>query len=314
MDSMRFKRFAAWVLSLAWSVAACAEHDIEFVSEHLPEIAMDNRYATLPLWTACAEPGQLCGGATAGYATTRAGTLSLDGPMFAASLTWPRDHWTFSGFAFYDPLSFSSGIEHRPLNVIFTNDAPLSMPVAAEFTGLNGEARDYGVGFAARREATLPLLGKVNLSAGLLWQVMSLHDFRYDYRVLEGPDAGLTGTLDYDNDYQHWVPFAGIAWERGNERWRYQPHVQFAMPLPRRGMVGHITGPGFDLRGDQDSAGHGKHFGDPSLTIGFDVTYLPWNLSVDIGTALTQYLLEPQIHDGVSQDLVLMFRWDGRPH
>ena len=98
------------------------------------------------------------------------------------------------------------------------------------------------------------------------------HD-RYDYRALEGPDAGVTGTLDYDADYTQWVPFVGIAWERGNDRWRYQPHVQFAMPLPRRGMVGHITGPGFDLSGDQETNGHGAHFGDPSLTIGFDVTY-----------------------------------------
>src|SRR3954447_10246364 len=31
---------------------AYAKHDIEFVAEHLPEVAMDNRYATLPVWTA----------------------------------------------------------------------------------------------------------------------------------------------------------------------------------------------------------------------------------------------------------------------
>lgn len=311
MDRKPTRLAATLVVSLGCCSSAFAKHDIEFVSEHLPEIAMDNRYAALPLWADCARDGHWCGGVSAGYATTRSGTLSLDGPMFAASLTWPREHWTFSGFAFYDPLTLSSGIEHRPLNVIFTKEVPYSMPVAAEFTNLDGTAHDYGVGFAARREATLPWLGKVNLSAGVSWQVMSLRDFRYDYRVLEGADAGATGTLDYSHDYTQWVPFAGIAWSLGNDRWHYEPHVQFALPLPRQGMVGHITGPGFDLSGDQETSGHGAHFGDPSLTLGFDVTYLPWNLSVDIGTAITQYALEPQIHDGVSQDLVLMFRWGG---
>ena len=33
------------------SVSARAEHDIEFVAEHLPEVMMDNRYATLPIWS-----------------------------------------------------------------------------------------------------------------------------------------------------------------------------------------------------------------------------------------------------------------------
>jgi hypothetical protein len=82
------------------------------------------------------------------------------------------------------------------------------------------------------------------------------------------------------------------------------------MPLPRRGMDGRITGPGFDLAGNQVDLG-AKPFGDPSLTIGFDLTYLPWNLTVDVGSALSQYLLEPHIHEGVESDVLLTFRWDG---
>ena len=47
------------------------------------------------------------------------------------------------------------------------------------------------------------------------------------------------------------------------------------------------------------------------MTIGFDLTYLPWNLTLDLGTAVSQYLIEPKIHEGVDHDLLLTVRWDG---
>ena len=77
------------------------------------------------------------------------------------------------------------------------------------------------------------------------------------------------------------------------------------LPLPRRGIQGRITGPGFDLRGDTASASNGKHFGDISLTVGVDVTYEPWGLSVDLGTVVSQALLERVAHKGVDQSWVL---------
>ena len=81
-----------------------------------------------------------------------------------------------------------------------------------------------------------------------------------------------------------------------------------------RQRVEHEPGPGFDLAGNQADNGAGKHFGDPSVTFGFDVTYLPWNLTFDLGTAVSQYLLEPKIHEGVDHDLLLTVRWGGWSH
>jgi len=66
-----------------------------------------------------------------------------------------------------------------------------------------------------------------------------------------------------------------------------------------------------DLAGNQADNGAGKHFGDPSMTIGFDLTYLPWNLTFDLGTVVTQYFLEPYIHEGVDHDLLFTVRWNG---
>ena len=295
----------------ARATLAATPEDIGFVSEHLPEIAMDNRYAQLPLWSSCGDEHGYCPSLNVGYASTHSQTLSLDGPMFSLGLTRFVGPWSITGFAFYDPLSLRSGTDRRPLDVDFVSGVPYQLPAPAEFSGLSGRADDMGFGIALRRDSALRWLGHFKWTAGLLWQQMSLRDYRYDYRILEGPDAGSTGQVGYDADYRHLVPFAGLAWPRRGARWAYAPHVQLALPLPRRGMDGRITGPGFDLAGNQADNGAGKHFGDPSVTLGFDLTYLPWNLTVDLGTAVSQYLLEPQIHEGVDHDLLLTVRWDG---
>lgn len=74
-------------------------------------------------------------------------------------------------------------------------------------------------------------------------------------------------------------------------------------------MVGHITGPGFDLRGNTEAAGYGKHIGDPSLTFGLDITYLPAHFTVDVGALLTQRLLEPFINKGIEANWLLSCQW-----
>jgi hypothetical protein len=307
-------RFAAWLaigLAQAAVAVAAAPEDIGFVSEHLPEVAMDNRYAQLPLWSPCGAEQSYCPVFNLGYAFTRSQTLSIDGPMLSLGLAHELGHWNLIGFVFYDPLSLRSGTERRPLDVDFVSGVPYRLPAAAQFSGLHGSANDMGFGLALRREASLAWLGHFTWTAGLSWQQVSLRNYRYDYRILEGPDAGSSGEIGYDADYRHLVPFGGISWPRRGARWQYAPHVLFAMPLPRRGMDGHITGPGFDLAGNQEDEGAGKHFGDPSVTLGFDLTYLPWNLTFDLGTAVSQFLLEPRIHEGVDHDLLLTVRWDG---
>jgi hypothetical protein len=111
--------------------------------------------------------------------------------------------------------------------------------------------------------------------------------------------------VDYSATYPQFSPFLGIAWPRTHGDWRFTTHLQIAMPLPPRGLEGHITGTEFDLSGDQASNGHGKHFGDPSLTMGFDLTYEPWDLTVDLGSALWQSAVEPQFHEALQHNLML---------
>ena len=141
---------------------------------------------------------------------------------------------------------------------------------------------------------------------------MHLQNFRLDYEIAAGPSLGTTGEIDFDNTYSHAVPFVGIQWPRQRGDWRWNTHALFAMPLPRRGVVGHISGPGFDIHGDTQDVGNGKHFGDPSLTLGLTFTYAPAHLSVDIGTLLSQALVEPWIHPGIERNYLLSVSWQSQ--
>jgi hypothetical protein len=301
---------AGAVLCVPMAHAATLE-SIEFVGEHLPEIAMDNRYATLPLWSMEPTESRSAFSLQAGYAYTHTETLAIDGPMLSAAVARsfsPR--WHIRGLAFLDELSLTSGTEHRPLEVNFASDVPLALPAAAEFTGLSGEARDRGVGVAFGYEGRMWPWHAFQASAGILWQQLTLSGYHFAFRVTDGIDAGATGTLDYSATYSYFTPFIGLSWPRDRGNWRFAPHVLAAMPLPRRGVVGEIQGNGYDLSGDTGTNVHSRPFGDPSLTVGFDVTYRPWNVTFDVGTALTQVVLEPVIHEGVQHDWMISFRWN----
>jgi hypothetical protein len=284
--------------------ATSATESIEFVAEHLPEIAMDNRYASLPLWNSCGKDAQVCFGLNAGYARTHSGTLSINGPMVSLNVTRAlNDRFRLTGFVFFDELVLSSGVDRRPLEVGFA-DPPIALPAEAQFSGLNGRGRDIGFGVALNGIAHWSWLPWFEWSAGLLWQQFKLTDYQFDYSITDGPDEGMAGTLDYSASYNYVAPFFGAAWPRlRGDRWRYAPHVQFAVPLPAAAIQGRITGPSFDISGETGA------IGDTSVTIGFDITYLPWNFTVDLGSTVTQAVLEPKIHEGVNQNLMLAVYW-----
>lgn len=290
--------------------AECATESIEFVGEHLAEIAMDNRFASLPLWApdVAASHGWRFT-AQAAVAQTDIDSLAIDGPMFSLGATrWINDDWRLVGLAFLDDLSLSVGIERRPLEVNFTQGVPLSLPAPAEFTGLSGAARNIGLGFAVRRTSSLRLWHSYEWTAGVIWQRVKLRDYSFNFQILSGPDSDATGVIDYSANYSFITPFFGIAWPREHGNWTLTPHLQAAVPLPRQGFVGRISGSGYDLRGDT-SVNSDKPFGDPSLTIGLDFTYRPWNLTVDVGSAVSQAVLEPLIHEGVNRNWLISASW-----
>jgi len=311
LTAYRWRAAIALTAAMVASAAHAAKEDIAFVAEHLPEVAMDNRYATLPLWSLAPPAGEQHWqfGAGLGGMQLSSGALTLRGPMLTLNADRQLGDWRLALFAFHDALSFSGAHELRPLGEPFVV-TPLTLPAPAEFTNLEGTMANSGAGIAMRRHLDRPRLGALDISAGILWQRVKLDGYRINYRVLEGPDADATGLIDLSATYTHITPFVGIgkSWKRGN--WNFAPHALYAMPLPRRAMAARITGPGFDLSGNTETFGAGKHFGDPSITLGFGVTYLPWNLTLDAGSVLSQALVEPVVHEGIQRNWVLHFQWE----
>ena len=299
------------VCLLTCGSSACAKEDIEFVAEHLPEVAMDNRYATLPIWSAM-EP---CDGwtfaAQAAFGRARAGNLQISGPMFAVAATralGPR--WSGSAFGFADELDFSGGNDLRPLQTLFAPATPIARPVAARFDDLDGRMRLYGFGVAVSMASDDGWLGAHRWVGGLLYQQIELRDYALNFAILAGEAAGTRGRIDFDADYRQITPFVGLQAARQRGDWTFSPHVLVAVPLPRRGLVGHIATDQFDLHGNAGETDIGNHFGDPSLTLGFEITYRPAHLSVDVGNVLSQALLEPHTHKGVNATGSLSVRWE----
>jgi len=156
------------LLGCCGPVAAAGAHDIEFVSEHLVEVAMDHRYAALPVWPSETE-ARWQFTAQAGYSATRTGELELSGPTFSMGVHRSLDRgWMLSGFAFFDDLQFSGHNDHRPLNVEFVANVPLSLPADAVFTSLGGSSRDTGLGMSVSRFIEAGRLAGWRWTAGAL--------------------------------------------------------------------------------------------------------------------------------------------------
>lgn len=295
---------------------AAASEDIEFVAEHLPEVAMANRYSSLPVWSSLGQDGepQASGrytpGLMLGYSRTSTGNLSLAGPALGVSMRRRLGAtWSATGFGFYDRATFSGRGDLRPLRTVAFTSVPLPLPAPATFDSRGGHMTHDGIGLAFTHRSDGPRLGRHDWVMGLQVEQVQLRGYEFDYRILAGPALGTTGVIGFDGDYRHVTPFGGIEFPRPHGRWTLSPHALLAVPFPRRGILTRITGPGFDLSGDTDAVGNGKHFGDASLALGVNATYEPWGLSVDLGSTLTQATLERLVHVGIDTNWTLAVGW-----
>lgn len=299
---------AVWPVLLLMASAHAATEDMDFVAEHLPEAAMDSRLLSLPLDFADNLPRDEWSADLGALAQRiESGNVRLAGPGVGLGLRRQiSQSWAVVGAAFFDHLAFSGDTEERPVAPIFSTSFPVSLPADAVLGNQRGDVNQYGVGLAMRYQ---PEGQPYALTFGTVRQSVKLDGYRVDYRLIDGPSAGTSGTLDYSTDYSFWLPFATFEWRITRAEWQFSPRFSAGVPVPHRGWRGRITGPGFDVAGDTDAIGRGKHMGDPFAGFGFGITYAPWNLTMDAGASLNQLLLEPRIHDGVDRAWLLNFDW-----
>ena len=282
---------------------------MDFIAEHLAEVSMDNHLLTLPVeYTSDAAKGRTHWQLATTYQRIKSGALELGGAGAGMSAIRGLNlRWSIGAFVFCDRSSFGGGTVARPIAPGFSNSIPLDLPADATLSNLRGQLSETGGGvFASWR----PRNGPFTLVGGLAFEQALQRGYRVDYTLTSGASAGAVGTLDYSATYRFWIPLAGVVWHWTRGRWEFAPRVQAGVPLPRAGWRGRISGAGFSVSGDAGTSGHGKHMGDPFAGIGLTVTYRPWHLSWDLGTALSQALIEPRIHEGVSNVWILSLRWE----
>ena len=289
--------------------AAQSEHNIHFLSEHVPESGMDAHYQALP-WPA--GPLELRRwGQSVDFSTAHTTTdfIDLDGPMIAFSAATgfaPGRGYELLGF--YSTMDISGGSARVDLTRGFLDDVPLDLPAPADFANPRGTFRHYGVGAAYVRDGAR----SSQLVAGLLLERIHAAGYEMDYTIAAGADVGATGVLDHSHRATFVTPFVGWQWTGSLSRhWSWSPRVQGMYPLPPGDLDTRLTGPGFDLATPE----HGEPIpiGDPYIAAGLAFAHEPSGFEIDLGSTLFFPLAEHVSHAGVDKAVVLHVAWRRRP-
>jgi len=315
MRSIHVTVGCALAFALGGRSATGSEHDIHFLSEHVPESAMDAHYLSLPWPAGRLEPGEWQPSVDFSTASTRTEFIDIDGPMIAVAAA--RGVTSTSGYellGFYSDMEVSGSGGRSSLSPWFLRDVPLDLPAEADFTNPRGTFRHFGVGAAYVRER-----GGASHSAQFIWGALLEHadisGFAFDYRLVSGADAGATGVLDHSSSATYISPFVG--WQQTRPiatNWSWSPRAFIVHPLPPGDLDARLTGPGFDLATPND--GHPLEFGDPFITLGLAFAHLPSGLELDLGGTLFFPTAEHVSHAGVDRAFVVHFAWRGgrSPH
>lgn len=303
LHSIRFCVYACCAL-LTWPVRAAV--NLDYVVEHLSEVAMDNSLALLPLWSASeVSTSRWKGVAQVAYNDIESHSMTLSGSPISVAVSYRfRDRWSLRGAAFFNhgELSGTGFFELAPTFLV--SQPPLMLPAAAQFV-LDGSVTHQGFAMSAHRENAGGWFDGSVWTFGMVWERLQLEDVFANYVLLSGNDVGAHGVVDYSANYSFFTPFIGMQWrvQRGN--WLLVPHWHYAVPMPRRGFAAAISGPGFSLSGDSGAAGNGKYVSDWLLTAGISIVHRRSGIGVDLGTSIAQYLIEPFTHNGVDKNWVL---------
>lgn len=296
---------------LAGGAAQASTEDLDFITEHLAEVAMNNGVASLPLWQRdWRDPRGWHGYVTGSYGAVAAQDVDLRGAFVGAALEHRvAANWSVRGVLFDGRSTLSGTPGVRALKPVFVDPLPAGLPATAAFGTLDGRIGHVGAGVTATWRNHDGWMDGSEWMGGLLWQRLSIDASTTTYRLLDGPAAGTSGTIGYDSRFNYYTLVGGMQWHRRYAGWLFSPHWHLSLPLPRGAVAGRLTAPGLDVTGDSALAGNGHHIGDGYLSLGLSVTWLPAHLTIDLGSTVAQYVLEPVVDKGIDRDLVIAIEW-----
>jgi len=288
--------------------------NIHYLAEHLPEAAQDSRYYALP-WTLPSDnhnqqsewrPVVAIAGASlkSKLANARGGLLTL-----GVEHNWNAST-SYSLLGFYDDFRVYGGNSRNVLVSGSAPNVPLDIPEYATFSNPHGKFLHTGLGLVIRHDGSPATNGWALVGGGLL-EHLTLDDYRVDYRLETGTDAGTEGRVEYGGSNYYFTPFIGTQYRyHAGSRFLLLPRIATGIPLPAGEMTMKITGPGFSSS-TESAGGSNIAIGDPYLMTGLGLYDRKTHLEYEIGALITYPVYERLIHEGVDNSFMISVVWRG---
>lgn len=282
---------------------AYAGESIGYVAEHLLEVPMDARFQAFPTAYKDTQNTNI----TSTVLSVKGANLrsSMLGFQISRQLSTPEGkRWQLG--AFMDAIDFGGSTGHDVMRPQFGNIPGFPGQFPVSITKVSGRANQYGV-FLAR---VLPLESDRVLAIGAALQALDISEFDVQFETV-APNDKLLARVSYAGNYRSMTPYATLSSLPVNRasRWYTAWHATLALPLPRQGFKGRLTGDYFDITGDTDSEGNGKHIPDIYIGWGYHLGYRPKNLSIDLGGMLYSAVLEPVAHKEIAPPIAISLTW-----
>jgi hypothetical protein len=298
--------------AVAASGQGLPKEDLDYLVEHLMEVPMDHRFAAMPTTAGIFARGRWQGAVEVGWGTASAQGLDGSGPLVAATVgIGVADRRGIELTVFSDRISLSGKGGEQVLRPLWSQEIPLDLPQRAEIMSFDGELTNRGLGATFVWQLAPAANGRRwTWRAGAFYDRLDAKDVTTHYQLVSGAFAGTEGELDYSATYSYLAPCGEgeVRWPLGT-RWEIAPHFGFFFPLPRRGFIGRIDGPGFDVSGDSDESRGQTPMGDPYLTLGVRLDDRRSGFGIDLGATAYQALSEGLVHEGIDQAFLFSLSW-----
>jgi len=288
--------------------------DVHFLAEHVPEAAQDARWFSLPWPIEPLEAGRWQAGFVVGGADAEAGPYQIRGFLAAAGASRGfSDRWGLDLLGFVDRFSISGSASDQVLRAPFLDAPPLDLPERARFDGAQGTVRHEGFGIGALRELSAPgATTRWTLRFGSFVERLEAADFRVNFELTGGADAGARGVLDHSSDATFATPYLGAQRISPlGAHWRLAWRFLAGAPLPPGDFDGRLTGPGYDLGSAAGDGSPGK-IGDGFVSLGVAFVHPASGFDLDLGSVLAYPAFEAATHQGLDRAFLVQVGWHPR--